>query len=92
MKIGFIARNDLAGVEEDAAFAAEHGFAGLEFNFWGDFDKLDADTVEKIKAVLDDHDVACSSAGRCPTRRPRTTPPSSRRSSRRISSASRTPA
>ena len=32
-KLGFIGRNDLAGVEADARFAVEHGFEGLEFNF-----------------------------------------------------------
>ena len=33
MKLGFIGVNDLAGVEEDAEFAAEHGFEGIEFNY-----------------------------------------------------------
>lgn len=37
MQLGFIGRNDLAGAEADAIFAAHHGFRGLEFNFWADF-------------------------------------------------------
>ena len=34
MRLGFIALNALDGVETDARFAREHGFDGLEFNFW----------------------------------------------------------
>ncbi|MGI5918018.1 MAG: sugar phosphate isomerase/epimerase family protein [Anaerolineae bacterium] len=63
MKLGFIASNDLAGLEKDARFAAEHGFVGLEFNFWADFADLTADTVAQMKEILDRHHVACSSLG-----------------------------
>lgn len=61
MKIGFIGRNDLDGVEQDARFAAQHGFEGLEYNFWADFADLTAGRVEKMRSILDAHGVyACS--------------------------------
>ena len=63
MKLGFIARNDLAAMEEDAAFAAEHGLAGLEFNYWKPFEDLDAETVGKMRAVLDRHGIEASALG-----------------------------
>ncbi|HUT32832.1 MAG TPA: sugar phosphate isomerase/epimerase family protein [Planctomycetota bacterium] len=63
MKIGFIANNDLGGVEEDARFAAEHGFEGLEFNYWGDFKDLTFDTVSKMRAILVEHGVKASALG-----------------------------
>lgn len=63
MKLGFISRNDLAGLEEDAAFAAEHGFTGLEFNYWKQFEELNADTVKKMRAVLDKHGIEACALG-----------------------------
>ncbi len=63
MKIGFIANNDLGGVEEDARFAAEHGFEGLEFNYWGDFKDLTFDTVSKMRAILVEHGATASALG-----------------------------
>mgnify|MGYP001118375939 CR=1 FL=1 len=63
MRMGFIARNDLAGLDEDAAFAKEHGFAGLEFNFWGQFKDLTEDTVKQMRAILDKHGVKASMLG-----------------------------
>jgi len=63
MKIGFIGRNDLEGVEEDAAFAAEHGFEGIEFNYWANFKDLTAETVGKMRSILDKHEVAASALG-----------------------------
>jgi len=63
MKIGFIANNDLGGVQEDARFAAEHGFEGLEFNYWGDFKDLTFDTVSKMRAILVEHGVKASALG-----------------------------
>jgi sugar phosphate isomerase/epimerase len=63
MKLGFIARNDLAGLEEDAKFAAEHGFDGLEFNFWAGFTDVTADTIKQMRDILDRYGVACSSMG-----------------------------
>ncbi|MFP4058432.1 MAG: sugar phosphate isomerase/epimerase family protein [Candidatus Brocadiia bacterium] len=63
MKLAFIAVNDLEGIAEDAAFAAQHGFQGLEFNYWGNFQDLTADTVAQMRTVLDEHGVACSSLG-----------------------------
>lgn len=63
MRFGFIARNDLAGLEEDAAFAAANGLAGLEFNFWDQFAELTEDAVRKMRAVIDGHGVKASALG-----------------------------
>lgn len=63
MKLGFIGLNDLAGVEADARFAAEHGFAGLEYNYWGNFEELTADTVSQMRTTLDKHGVRASALG-----------------------------
>lgn len=63
MKIGFIANNDLGGVAEDARFAAENGFEGLEFNYWGDFKDLAFDTVSRMRAILVEHRVRASALG-----------------------------
>jgi len=63
MKLGFIANNDLPGIEEDAKFAVEHGFAGLEFNYWGDFKDLTAETVGKMRAILDKHGARAAALG-----------------------------
>ena len=62
-KLGFIGDNDLAGVEADATFAAEHGFEGLEYNFWANFRDLAAETVGKMRDVLDRHGQRCSMLG-----------------------------
>jgi sugar phosphate isomerase/epimerase len=69
MRIGFIGVNDLPGVEEDARFAAEHGFEGIEFNYWhdkpwGNFDEdVDAETIAKMRGILDKHGVRASALG-----------------------------
>ena len=63
MKIGFIGVNDLPGVEKDARFAAEHGFEGIEFNYWKPFQDLTAETVAKMREVLDRHGVRASALG-----------------------------
>jgi len=63
MKMAFIGVNDLAGVAEDARFAAEHGFEGLEFNYWKNFEDLTAETVSEMRAILDRHGVKCSALG-----------------------------
>ncbi|MBN1642226.1 MAG: sugar phosphate isomerase/epimerase [Anaerolineae bacterium] len=69
MKLGFIAVNDLPGIDADARFAAEHGFAGLEFNFWhhpthSGFDsELDDERVRKMRQILDAHGVKAASFG-----------------------------
>lgn len=69
MKLGFIAMNDLPGVEQDARFAAEHGFEGLEFNFWhntrwSDFDaELNVEYVTRMRKTLDRHGVKAASFG-----------------------------
>ncbi|NLC55522.1 MAG: sugar phosphate isomerase/epimerase [Armatimonadetes bacterium] len=63
MKLGFIGANDLPGVEADAQFAAEHGFVGLEYNYWGDFRNLTAGTVREMRAILDRHGVRASALG-----------------------------
>ena len=63
MKWAFIGHNHLDGVEADAAFAAEHGFAGLEYNYWGDFKNLTEETVVAMRAALDRHGVGASAIG-----------------------------
>ncbi len=63
MKLGFIANNDLDGLHHDLHFANLHGFRGLEFNYWGEFSKLTAETVAQMKELLDRHDVECSTFG-----------------------------
>jgi len=63
MKLGFIGRNDLPGIEADAAFAAEHGFDGIEFDYWANFKDLTCDTVAQMRAALDKHGVSASALG-----------------------------
>jgi sugar phosphate isomerase/epimerase len=63
MRLAFIANNDLAGIEEDARFAADHGFAGLEFNYWAGFKDLTADTVAQMRRILDRYGVRAASLG-----------------------------
>ncbi len=63
MKLGFIARNDLEGLKQDAAFAAEHEFRGLEFNYWANFKDLTEDTAKQMRAILDDAGVEAASLG-----------------------------
>lgn len=63
MRIGFIAVNDLAGIELDAKFAVENGLDGLEFNYWGNFKDLTADTVRRMRSVLDKCGARASALG-----------------------------
>lgn len=63
MKLGFIGDNSLADVESDAKFAAKHGFAALEYNYWGNFKDLTLETVQKMRGILDAHGVGVSSLG-----------------------------
>ena len=60
MKLGFIGENSLEGVKQDAAFAREHGFGGLEYNYWGDFRDLTADTVARMREIHQQHGVGVS--------------------------------
>ena len=63
MKIGFIGNNALSDVESDAKFSAENGFAALEYNYWGDFKDLAAETVKKMRGILDANGIDVSSLG-----------------------------
>jgi sugar phosphate isomerase/epimerase len=63
MEFGFIGYNDLAGVETDAKFCAEHGFQRLEYNYWGDFKDLKLETVQQMRKILDKYGVGVSSFG-----------------------------
>lgn len=63
MKLGFIADNTLSGIETDCRFAVEHGFEGLEFNYWSQIKDLDDATVQQMHALLKQHNVACSTFG-----------------------------
>lgn len=62
-KLGFIGENHLAGVEADAKFAAQHGFEGIEYNYWGDFRDLTEETVKKMAAIHKAHGVRACSLG-----------------------------
>ena len=55
--------NDLEGVEPDAQFAVEHGFEGLEYNYWGGFGELTAETVAAMREILDRRGASCSMLG-----------------------------
>jgi sugar phosphate isomerase/epimerase len=63
MKLGFIGRNDLPRLEEDARFSAEHGFEGLEFNYWANIADLTAETVGEMRRILDSYGIETSSLG-----------------------------
>lgn len=63
MKLGFIGENDLEGVEKDARFAKEHGFEGLEYNYWGTFKDLTEDTVKQMAAIHQEHGIRVSMLG-----------------------------
>ncbi|NQT88245.1 sugar phosphate isomerase/epimerase [bacterium] len=63
MKFAFIAENDLPTMEADAQFAGDHGFAGLEFNYWGNFTDLTEDTVRQMRALLDRTGIRCAMLG-----------------------------
>jgi len=62
-KLSFIGNNDLAGVEEDSKFCVEHGFDGLEYNYWGNFKDLTQEMVEKMRETLDQHGGRCCMLG-----------------------------
>ena len=63
MRLAFIGNNDLPGVEADARFAAHHGFAGLEYNYWGEFRDLKLETIQKMRESLDRYDVKAAALG-----------------------------
>jgi sugar phosphate isomerase/epimerase len=63
MKLGFIGDNSLAGVEQDSAFAKEHGYLGLEYNYWDDFRELTAETVAQMRRIHAKHGVRASMLG-----------------------------
>jgi sugar phosphate isomerase/epimerase len=63
MKLGFIGLNELDGVKRDAAFAKEHGFEGLEYNYWGQFKDLTLDTIRQMRAIHEKHGVRASMLG-----------------------------
>ena len=56
MKLGFIAVNDLSIIEQDAQFAVEHGFEGLEFNHWHNtrWSNFDAQVTDEYVAQVRD--------------------------------------
>ena len=63
MKLAFIGENKLAGVEEDSRFAKEHGFEGLEYNYWGWFKDLERETVKQMAAIHQKHGLRVSMFG-----------------------------
>jgi sugar phosphate isomerase/epimerase len=62
-KLSFIGNNSLPEVEEDARFAAENGFEGLEYNYWGNFGDLTADTVHAMHRIHQAYGVKCVMLG-----------------------------
>jgi len=62
-KLAFIGRNDLNGVEEDARFCAEYGFDGIEYNYWGDFEKVGREHFEKVRAIHRAYGIRCVMLG-----------------------------
>jgi sugar phosphate isomerase/epimerase len=63
MRLGFIGENNLQGVEADCLFATQHGYDGLEYNYWGEFAELTADTVARMRALHQAHGVRAASLG-----------------------------
>ncbi len=63
MKLSFIGDNDLPGVANDSRLAAQHGFAGIEYNFWGDFSKLTIETVRQMAGIHKEHGVKAAMLG-----------------------------
>lgn len=64
MDFAFIGNNDLVSAEADARFAAEHGFRGLEYNYWGGGLAAEtADTMKQMRDIFDNHGVCCSALG-----------------------------
>lgn len=63
MRLAFIGNNDLEGVEADSAFAREHGFDGLEYNYWGQFADLTMEQVKQMRAIHEKHGVSASMLG-----------------------------
>lgn len=62
-RLSFIGDNDLASVEQDSRFAAENGFEGLEYNYWGNFGELGADTVRAMHRIHRAYGVKCVMLG-----------------------------
>jgi sugar phosphate isomerase/epimerase len=63
MKLGFIGDNDLPGVEADAQFAKEHGFDGLEYNWWGNFKEVTPATIKQMAKIHKKHGTRASMLG-----------------------------
>ncbi len=63
MKLAFVGKKDLPGVEADAAFAKEHGFAGLEYDYWATFDRLERETVVRPREIQDRHGISTAAFG-----------------------------
>jgi sugar phosphate isomerase/epimerase len=62
-KLAFIGDNDLRGVEADSAFCAEHGFEGLEYNYWGNFEQVTEADVRSMAAIHRRYGVKCVMLG-----------------------------
>ena len=63
MKLAFIGDNGLDGVEADSRLAAENGFDGIEYNFWGEGRDLTADTVKKMAGIHQKYGTRASMLG-----------------------------
>ena len=63
MKLAFIGENSLEGVEKDAQFARTYGYEGLEYNYWGEFADVTAETVKRMRAIHQAHGVRAAMLG-----------------------------
>ncbi len=63
MKLAFIGDNSLEGVGRDCLFAQQYGYEGLEYNYWGEFAQLTADTVKQMRALHQAHGLRAAMLG-----------------------------
>jgi len=61
-ELAFIGDNDLPGIERDAQFAKNHGFAGIEYNFWHGINLAD-EAVAQMRSILDCNQVRAAMVG-----------------------------
>ncbi|NQT18136.1 MAG: sugar phosphate isomerase/epimerase [Planctomycetes bacterium] len=62
-RLAFIGGTSVEAVKADVQFCVEHGFEGLEYNFWGNFEQLDRATVETIREIHTAQGVKCVMLG-----------------------------
>lgn len=63
MTLGFLGGKDPAHTESTAALARDCGYSQLEFDYWRDFEQLDAAAVKAQKKTLKKHGIGISAYG-----------------------------